>query len=129
MIHLDTNYLIRGLVAGTPEATQLTQWCKECKPMATSSLVWCEFVTGPITREEIELAWHIIGKNVLPFTYEDSLLAAKIFNHLGRPRGKRIDIMIAATALTHEASLATSNTKDFQPIAPLGLSLCSNHTT
>lgn len=125
MIFLDTNYLIRGLISGTPEAIQLTEWCTASAPMATSALVWCEFVTGPITGREIDLAWNLIKKRVISFSYEQSLLSAHIFNTLGRPRKQRIDIMIAATAITHQATLATLNLKDFEKIQPFGLQLHS----
>jgi len=125
MIFLDTNYLIRGLVNGTAESALLNEWCENGTQMITNSLVWCEFITGPITEEEIHLAWHLVGMSVHSFEHADSILAAALFNQLGRPRRKRIDIMIAASAINRKAALATVNTSDFTALIPHGLSLFS----
>ncbi len=123
MIFLDTNYLIRGLINGTAESAQLAKWCEDETPLITNSLVWCEFITGPITDEEINLAWHLVGMEVHSFDHADSILAATLFNKLGRPRSKRIDIMIAASAMNLETTLATANLADFTALIPHGLSL------
>ena len=123
MIFLDTNYLIRGLINGTEESAQLTEWCKNETVLTTNSLVWCEFITGPITDEEINLAWHLVGMSVHAFDHGDSVLAAKLFNELARPRSQRIDIMITASAINRKATLATVNTADFTALISHGLSL------
>ena len=123
MIFLDTNYLIRGLIKGTEESGHLLRWSETGTELITNSLVWCEFITGPITQVEIDLGWNIVGKAIQPFDHTDAVLAAKLFNELGRPRSRRADIMIAASAINRQASLATANTSDFAPLCDYGLSL------
>ena len=123
MIFLDTNYLIRGLIKGTEESSHLLRWTETGTGLITNSLVWCEFITGPIGQVEIELGWSLVGKTIHPFDQQDAVLAAELFNELGRPRSRRVDIMIAASAINRQASLASANTSDFKQLREYGLSL------
>jgi predicted nucleic acid-binding protein len=58
-----------------------------------------------------------------PFTDEDAVLAAQLFNISGRRRGTFMDCMIAAVAVGIGASLATSNPEDFRRLEPAGLQI------
>lgn len=49
MIALDTNYFINVLVAGSPEATILIAWHRNGEVLAASSVVWYEFLRGPVS--------------------------------------------------------------------------------
>jgi predicted nucleic acid-binding protein len=79
MIHLDTNFLIRALVSGTPHDNQLRQWLASAEPVALSSIVWTEFLCGPVTAEQIEFASDLFP-NPEPFLQQDSQIAADWFN-------------------------------------------------
>ena len=57
----------------------------------------------------------------LPFGPEEAEVAARLYRSLKRPRGREIDIGIAATAIRHEAHLWTLNSKDFADIPGLSL--------
>ena len=57
----------------------------------------------------------------LPFDAEDSKLSAEIYRSLRRPRGREIDIAIAATAIRHDIPLWTLNPGDFEDIPRLRL--------
>lgn len=50
MIHLDTNFIIRGFEAGTLEDHQLRQWVATGELIGTSVVAWAEFSCGPIGR-------------------------------------------------------------------------------
>ena len=54
MICLDTNYLIMGLVDGSIERSKLVVWAKSGEQFCASSIVWYEFLCGPVTRKQIE---------------------------------------------------------------------------
>lgn len=123
MIFLDTNYLIRALVDGTSEAARVAGWLRDGEHLCTSSIVWYEFLCGPVDEEGVDLARDVISGGILPFDHETSLVAARLYNAAGRARALRVDAMIAASAVHSGAALATGNTSDFSVFRPLGLRL------
>lgn len=84
--------------------------------------VWGEFLCGPVSSEHVRLAEQVVGPP-LPFDRADAARAALLFNATGRRRGTFTDCMIAATALTVGADVATDNTSDFDRFTPHGLRL------
>ena len=120
MIQLDTSFLIRALVAGSPEDGMLRRWLQDRTPLAVSAVAWTEFLCGPLKAREIQLAELITGE-VLPFGPDEAAVAAELFNGTGRRRGSLIDCMVAAAALCRDASLATANPADFRRLEARGL--------
>ena len=55
------------------------------------------------------------------FTEEMATLSTHLFNESGRRRRLMTDCMIAATAITERACIATSNQKDFRKFERFGL--------
>lgn len=123
MILLDTNYLIRSLIAGTPEAERVDSWLDDAEPLCTAGVCWYEFHSGPVDDEAVSLIRGVLQERILPFTNETAVEAARLFNAAGRPRRLRVDAMIAATALLADARLATGNTEEFRLFAAEGLEL------
>ena len=122
MIHLDTSFLIRALIPGTPEETTLRGWLGEGKVLAMSSVAWAEFLCGPLGSIDGELADRFIERRQ-DFTPDQAVLAARLFNESGRRRALMIDCMIGAAALADDAPIATSNRGDFSRFATAGLKL------
>lgn len=122
MIHLDTSFLIRALVHGSPEDKALRAWIRSATQVATSALAWSEFLCGPVSPDGIELAAQLLGEP-LPFGPTEATVTALLFNQSGRRRGSLVDCMIAAVAIEAGAGLATANIRDFQRFEPLGLRL------
>lgn len=54
----------------------------------------------------------LFGDRLLPFGAEDALIWGRLSHDLGHPVA---DLMIAATALRHGATVVTGNTDDFRP--------------
>jgi predicted nucleic acid-binding protein len=124
LIHLDTSFLIRSLVRLSPEDIQLRQWIRAEQPLGMSAIAWAEFLCGPVGPDEADLAMSIVGAPVA-FGTEAAAVAGRLFNRNGRRRGTLLDCMIAASAISAGASLATCNHADFKRLTEDGLSLWS----
>jgi predicted nucleic acid-binding protein len=124
MIHLDTNFLIRGLVRGAPEDKMLRDWLRSGESLGMSTIAWAEFLCGPVETGHRELATVIVSERI-PFLEEDSVKAALLFNEAGRRRGTLADCMIASTSLRLQAPLATANPSDFIRFEAAGLIVLS----
>ncbi len=122
MIHLDTSFLIRALDLGSPEDLKLRGWIGEGETLGMSTVAWAELLCGPLAQSEMELAANIFGPR-RDFTPEHAVIAARLFNDSGRRRGSLIDCMIAAAAITDDASIATANPGDFRRFEDSGLKM------
>ncbi len=122
---LDTNFLIAALQPGSQADMQLRHWLRNNERLGVCSLVWAEFLCGPLTPAQSALADTMISWKEA-FAAVDAPLAAKLFNLTGRRRGTMTDCMIAAVALRHSAVLATFNQDDFLPFVTVGLKLWPN---
>ncbi len=121
-IHLDTSYLIRTLVPGSPEGAQLRAWLREGRLPAASTLAWGEFLCGPLEEGIEALAARVI-RRLVPVGTEEAAEAARLFNRTGRRRGSFPDCIIAGTAIRVGAVLATSDRPDFERFVSTGLEL------
>lgn len=122
MIHLDTSFLIRGLVRGSAEDRALRGWLRAGEPLGMSAVAWAELLCGPLDEAQREMAEAIVSERV-SFLEADAALAARLFNESGRRRGSLLDCMIAAAALRANAPLATANVSDFRRLEEGGLTL------
>jgi predicted nucleic acid-binding protein len=121
-IHLDTDFLIRSLRRDSTVDGTMRSWLEEDTALAMSTVAWTEFLWGPVTDSMLDLAARLVPERIA-FDDRDATLAARLFNASGRRRGSLADCMIAATAIRHDAALATLNTTDFRPLEPAGLRL------
>lgn len=122
MIHLDTSFLIRSLVADTPQDRKLREWLSAGQPLGISCIAWAEFLCGPVQTRHLRLALEIVPEPEA-FGVPDAELAARLFNQSGRRRGTLTDCMIAASALRVGGSLATANADDFGQFVSSGLTV------
>ena len=122
MTHLDTSFLIRALLAGSPEDIALRRWLRRGEALGISSIAWAEFLCGPRDPSHDRFARRVLGEPVA-FTAEDAAWAAEYFARSGRRRGTLADCMIAAVAVREGAALATANPSDFVRLRDSGLVL------
>lgn len=122
MICLDTNYLILGLVDGSRESRELRAWIADGERLMVPTLVWFEFLCGPVTAAQIQTMRAFVHE-LVPFDDAHAIKAADLFNAAARKRSTRVDAMIAATAIVADAPLATNNRSDFLPFEDGGLRL------
>ena len=112
MVHLDTSFLIRALVRGSGEDALLREWLDDGQDLRMSAIAWTEFLCGPITALDQELASRVVSARVV-FSEDQATVAARLFNESGRRRGSMVDCMIAAAALAERAPIVTANPDDF----------------
>lgn len=124
MIYLDTGFLIRALVRGSPEDSTLRSWLKDGERVFMCAIAWTEFLCGPLGPKEVELATRIVHQRT-SITELHAQRAAALFNASGRRRGSLADCLIAASAIEESAPLATTNRSDFQRFEGYGLKLAA----
>ena len=122
MIHLDTSFLIHALVPSSRADQRLRKWLRGGEDLAMSSVAWTEFLCGPVGDRAIETVPAMLHE-IAAYTAIDAETAAQLFNLGGRRRGTLVDCMIAAVAIRAGAALATSTPKDFERLAPQGLTI------
>lgn len=122
MLHFDTNALIalpHWARAGHAAVARVLQG----EAVAVSTVVWYEFLIGPLAESEAELARAFLQGRIVPITEADAELAAELFNASGRQRTLKTDALIAAMAIRAGAEFVTLNGADFAPFVARGLRL------
>jgi predicted nucleic acid-binding protein len=123
VICLDANYLIGGTSKQRPESGHLLAWIDAGETFCAPAPAWYEFLCGPLEADAVEVMKDLGGERIVPFDSDSSALAAELFNKIGRPRTRRVDVMIAAIAIRQGAKLATLNIAHFEPMVKHGLEL------
>ena len=91
--------------------------------LALTSLVLYEWLRGPRSREELTAQEALLPReSALPFGPLEAALTAKLYKAVRNPRGRELDLAIAAHAIALEAGLWTLNVADFRDIPGLRLS-------
>lgn len=122
MIHLDTSLLVDALTGPKRSAAALRNAIARGERIAFSALVLYEWRRGPRLPEEIEAQEQLFpSAEAVPFGPEEAGRAASLYASLRRPRGRELDLAIAACAILHGAALWTLNAEDFADIPELVL--------
>jgi predicted nucleic acid-binding protein len=117
MTLLDTAVLVEGLGAGGSLRQQLRDAISAGERLAVPSLVLYEWLRGPRVTEELRAQEALFpAREALAFGAEEAQVAADLYRQLRRPRGREIDIAIAACAVVWNAPLWTLNVSDFEDI-------------
>jgi predicted nucleic acid-binding protein len=125
MICLDANFLIGGVSESRPESRHLLACAAAGETFCTAAPAWYEFLCGPVTPAQIETMLAFLQGGIIPFAADQAQVAARLYNAGERPRRLRVDAVIAATAISHQAALATLNTADFKHFTSHGLELAT----
>jgi predicted nucleic acid-binding protein len=120
VIHLDTSVLIDAFTGTRRAAPALRGWIRDGERLGVCTIVLYEWWRGPRTREEREDQEMIVPSAASwAFGSREAELAARIYASLKRPRGRELDIAIAACAIVAGASLWARNPRDFADIPGL----------
>ena len=122
MIHLDTSVLIDAFSGEKTLAAQLRRLLEGGERILFSTRVLFEWRRGPRIPEHIDAQEALFpSSDAIPLGVAEALLAADVYKRVSRPRGREIDIAIAACAIVHEAELWTVNAADYKDIPQLKL--------
>ena len=122
MIHLDTSALVDSLTGPRRSAARLRATIARGERILFTALVLYEWLRGPRREEELAAQEALFpGAAAVAFGPSEGSLAAELYRTVRSPRGREIDLAIAACALTHRAMLWTLNPRDFSDIPRLRL--------
>ena len=123
MILLDTSVLIDALTGPRSSATALRRAIAGGERLLVPTLVLYEWLRGPRRPQELAAQEALFPRETaVPFASEEAALAAGLYSHLRKARGREIDLAIAACAIARNARLWTLNTEDFEDIPDLEVS-------
>ena len=122
IVHVDTSALVDALTGPRRALSRLTALVEQGRPLAISSLVYYEWKRGPRTTGELAAQEALLPTEaVVAFGGPAAVLAADLYRRLSRPRGREVDLAIAAAALVEGAALWTLNPSDFDDVPGLTL--------
>lgn len=122
MILLDTSLLVDALTGTRRSAPALRDAIEEGHRILLPALVLYEWLRGPRMPEELEAQEALFpGELATPFGRREATVAAELYAAVSSPRGRELDLAIAACAIVLDAALWTLNTRDFRDIPRLRL--------
>jgi predicted nucleic acid-binding protein len=120
VIVLDTSVIVDGLTGRRRSSGHLRHAIEKGERLLVPSLVLYEWLRGPRLREELAAQAALFpSESALPFGPQEAALAAGLYRAVSRPRGRELDLAIAAHAILREASLWTLKAADFRDIPGL----------
>jgi predicted nucleic acid-binding protein len=121
-VHLDTSALVDALSGPRRSIDRLIRLAEDGHRLSISGIVLYEWLRGPRQRAELVAQEELFPRDrAVPFGSEQADIAARIYRSVKRPRGREVDLAVAACALSEKATLWTLNPPDFSDIPDLRL--------
>ncbi|MGH2989177.1 MAG: type II toxin-antitoxin system VapC family toxin [Solirubrobacterales bacterium] len=122
MTVVDTSILVDALSGPRRSAAALRGAIERGERLLVPALVLYEWLRGPRISEELAAQEALFpSEKALPFGAQEASIAARLCSAVRRPRGRELDLAIAAHALARDASLWTLNPADFDDLPDLSL--------
>jgi predicted nucleic acid-binding protein len=122
VIVLDTSVLVDSLTEEKRSSPALRRVFERGERIVVPALVYYEWLRGPRLPQELALAERLFPReSAIVFGPAEAALSAKLYRSVRRPRGREMDLAIAAYAIVREAELWTLNRDDFRDIPGLRL--------
>lgn len=122
MIIVDTSALVDSLAGPQRSAPRLRELIEDGRRLAVPTLVLYEWWRGPRLPEEIQAQEALFPREeALAFGPGEAARAASLYREVARPRGREIDLAVAAVALERGGGLWTLNREDFEDIPGVDL--------
>jgi len=121
-VHVDTSALIDALTGPRRSLGVLIGLADEGHRLSVSAIVLYEWLRGPRVREELTVQEELFPRErAVPFGAAQAAIAARLYAAVKWPRGREIDLAVAACALHDGAALWTLNREDFRDLPDLSL--------
>jgi predicted nucleic acid-binding protein len=122
IIHVDTSALVDALTGPRRSLGTMIRLTEQGERLALSTIVLYEWLRGPRTLDELSAQEELFPRETaVAFGAEEAAVAARLYGRLRRPRGREIDIAVAACAIAHGGALWTLNPQDFRDMPGLRL--------
>jgi len=122
VVHLDTSALVDALTGARRSAPALRRAIERGERIHLSAIVLYEWLRGPRRAVELTDQEALFPREAaVTFGPAEASHAARLYAQVKRPRGREVDLAIAASAIVHGASLWTLNHEDFADIPGLML--------
>jgi len=117
IVHVDTSALVDALTGPRRSLETLTALTREGHRLTCSTLVLYEWLRGPRTRAELAAQEALFpSAEAAAFGPAESAATARLYKQTPRPRGRELDLAIAACALVAGAAIWTLNPADFRDL-------------
>jgi len=122
VIVVDTSILIDALTGPRRSAEAWRDAVDAGERMLLPALVLYEWLRGPRIPEELAAQDALLPADAaLPFGAAEAAVATELYRAVEEPRGREVDIAIAAHALARDAPVWTLNVADFEDLPGVGL--------
>ncbi|MGH2951796.1 MAG: type II toxin-antitoxin system VapC family toxin [Solirubrobacterales bacterium] len=122
MIVLDTSVIVDALTGPRRSAGALREAIERGERLLLPTLVLYEWLRGPRLTEELAAQEALLpASEALSFGSTEAAAAARLYASVPRPRGRELDLAIAAHAVVRGARLWTLNRADFDDLSEVEL--------
>jgi predicted nucleic acid-binding protein len=122
VILLDTSALIDCLTGPKRSAPAVRGAIERGERLVLATLVLYEWLRGPRVPEEVAAQEALFpAASAIAFGPTEAARAADLYRRVPRPRGRELDLAVAACALVWDARLWTLNLADFRDVPGLSV--------
>jgi predicted nucleic acid-binding protein len=122
IVHVDTSALIDALTGPRRSLDRMIHLTEQGERLTLSTIVLYEWLRGPRTRAELTAQEELFPRDAaVAFGSAEAEVAARLYGKVRRPRGRELDIAVAACAVAQGGALWTLNPDDFRDIPDLRL--------
>ncbi len=122
IVHVDTTALVDALTGPRRSLETLIGLTDQGHRLVLSTIVLYEWLRGPRVKADLAAQEALFpSEQAVAFGPAEAAAAARLYKQVSRPRGREIDLAVAASALSNGAAIWTLNPADFRDIPGLRL--------
>jgi predicted nucleic acid-binding protein len=122
IVFVDTSALVDALTGPRRSLETLIDLTEHGHRLALTTPVLYEWLRGPRARAELAAQEALFpSEHAVEFGPPEAAAAARLYKQVARPRGRELDLAVAASAMVHGAAIWTLNPGDFRDIPGLRL--------